>query len=98
MVPRLTTKLDEAVSIVIRLDLEIQLYVKTLLLAAINDYFGYDHDDDYVGYLPLYLLWFWPIVMLLVGLERLCWLIVMNGFVAPPKKTSKPAGNAARGL
>ena len=26
-----------------------QLYVKTLLLAAINDNFGYEHDDDHVG-------------------------------------------------
>ena len=45
-----------------------------------------------LGYLPLYLLWLWPIVMLLVRLGALLVADRDEWIVASPKKPAKTAG------
>ncbi len=42
-----------------------------------------------LGYLPLYLLWFWPVVMLLVGLGGLLVADREEWMSSPPPKSAK---------
>lgn len=54
--------------------------------------FGFILASTMMGYLPMYLLWFWPAVMLIVGLgallvaDRNDWMVS-----AKPKSVKKPA-------